>query len=314
MNRGYAWWTTSLSGEPGYGPAMGVVVIGQVGRDVVLRVPGLPRSGGSVPVTERREMLGGKGANQAVGLAQLGVPVSLVCVVGADPEGAAALRQAAADGIGVDGATRRGTTALLVDVVDEPGSRRLFEQVHVQSLLTVDDLDRARDAVAAADTVSIQLQQPGDTVVAAVRLARQHGARVVVDGAPAADIREELLRSVHVLRADSVEAELLAGRPVHSVDAARELGRALVSSGPELVALAVPDVGDLLVWHGGEHLLPLSDVPVLDPTGAGDAFMAGLIAGLRNRADPVAAGHLAAAAASATVRRLGGRPDLTGLA
>jgi len=77
-----------------------------------------------------------------------------------------------------------------------------------------------------------------------------------------------------------------------------------------LVAVAIPDVGDLLVWHGGSQLFPLSEVPVVDPTGAGDAFMAGLIAGLRLGAQAARAGEVAVAAASATVQRLGGRPDL----
>jgi sugar/nucleoside kinase (ribokinase family) len=45
-----------------------VVVLGQVGRDLVLRTPALPAAGRSATVAERRELLGGKGANQAAGL------------------------------------------------------------------------------------------------------------------------------------------------------------------------------------------------------------------------------------------------------
>ena len=44
----------------------GVVVVGQVGRDLVLTVAELPAEGGSADVLERQELLGGKGANQAV--------------------------------------------------------------------------------------------------------------------------------------------------------------------------------------------------------------------------------------------------------
>ncbi|WP_033211754.1 PfkB family carbohydrate kinase [Kitasatospora phosalacinea] len=291
-----------------------VVVVGQVGRDLVLRADGLPEAGGSAGVGERWEGLGGKGANQAVGLAQLGVPVHLVGVVGEDDAGAAVLRQAGRDGIGTASVARRGRTALLVDLVDAPGSRRLLEDVPPEGLVTVADLERARPAFADADTVSLQLQQPPATLLAAARRARQHGARVVADGAPDPAVRDELLSLVDVLRADATEAELLADRPVGSVRDARALGRRLLGAGPALVALAVPGAGDLLVWPDGEHLLPLADVPVTDPTGAGDAFVAGLVAALRRRADPVSAGRLAAAAAGATVQRLGGRPDLSGSA
>ncbi|MBO0866514.1 MAG: bifunctional hydroxymethylpyrimidine kinase/phosphomethylpyrimidine kinase [Mycobacterium sp.] len=292
---------------------MSVVVIGQIGRDLVLRSSGLPTRGGSTDVVERREVLGGKGANQAVGLAQLGVPVALIGVVGDDPPGASVLRQASEDGIDTTGVAQRGLTALLVDLVDEPGSRRLFEDIPSSSLVVVEDLDRAAAVLDAADTVSLQLQQPPDTVLTAARRARQRGARVVADGAPDESIRDELMRLVDVIRADAKEAELLAGEPVASVPAATAVADRLLGSGPELVAMAIPDAGNLLVWHDGSRLFPLSEVPVLDPTGAGDAFVAGLIAGLRRGAHPERAGELAVAAASATVQRLGGRPDLKSL-
>jgi ribokinase len=293
---------------------MSVVVVGQIGRDLVLRSDGLPASGGSSSVVERRELLGGKGANQAVGLAQLGVPVALVGVVGDDPEGKSVLRQASDDGIDTTGVARRGQTALLVDLVDEPGSRRLFEDIPDSTLVTVDDLERAAAVFESADTVSLQLQQPPETVLTAARRARAHGARVVADGAPQGDIHEELMQFVDVIRADAKEAELMAGEPVGSEAAATEFANRLLDSGPDLVAVALPEVGNLLVWRGGSQLFPLPEVEVIDPTGAGDAFMAGMIAALRRGDDATGAGQLAVTAASATVQRLGGRPDLKGLA
>lgn len=292
---------------------MSVVVFGQVGRDLVLYTERLPAEGGTEPVVERLEQLGGKGANQAVGLMQLGVPVTLVSVVGSDAEGTAVLRQAVRDGVDVSLVGRRGRTALLVTVVAGSARRRLLEDVSESTLLTVDDVDRAASVIAAADTVSIQLQQPDDAVLAAARRGRRAGARVVADGAVKPDIADELLGSVDVLRANAKEAEILGGAPVTTVPAAISLARRLRDAGPELVALAIPEVGDLLVWSGGHHLFPLSDAPVIDRTGAGDAFMAGLIAALRRGASPVAAGEFATTAASATVTHLSGRPDLTRL-
>jgi ribokinase len=245
-----------------------------------------------------------------VGLSQLGAPVALVGVVGEDPEGARVLLRAARDGIDITAVVPRGRTALLVDIVDEQGSRRLLEDIPEESLVTVEDLEQAHAVLDKADTVSIQLQQPPATVLAAADAGRRRRARVVVDGAPDPGIHDELLAVVDVLRADAEEAQLLAGGPVTHVDDALALGRRLLAAGPGLIALAVTGVGDLLVWPDGSHLLPLSDARVVDPTGAGDAFTAGLIAGLRDGADERTAGRLASAAASSTVERLGGRPEL----
>jgi sugar/nucleoside kinase (ribokinase family) len=59
-----------------------VIVAGQIARDLVLVVDDVPGAGQSAAVRQRREMLGGKGANQAVALAQLGMRVALLGVVG----------------------------------------------------------------------------------------------------------------------------------------------------------------------------------------------------------------------------------------
>lgn len=292
---------------------MSVVVIGQVGRDLVLRTDGPPSTGDSTEILRREELLGGKGANQAVGLAQLGVPVALVGVVGEDAAGTAVLHQAERDGIDVSGVVRRGITALLIDIVGQPAKRMLLEHVPQESLVRSEDLNRAAPVLDAADIVSIQLQQPAQTALAAARRARQRGARVVADGAPPRRIQADLLAAVDVFRADATEAALLAGEAVTTVRQARTLAEQLLRCGPDLVALAVPDVGDLLAWPGGRELFEFADVEVVDPTGAGDAFVAGLISALREGAEPVQAGRRAAAAARCTVRRLGGRPDLTGL-
>lgn len=292
---------------------MGVLVIGQIARDLVLRTDGPPTAGDSVTILQRNELLGGKGANQAVGLSQLGVPVALIGVVGDDHAGASVLQQARRDGIDVGGVTRRGTTALLIDVVGRPPERMLLEDVPESSLVRLADLDRSASLFDDADTVSIQLQQPAATALAAAQRARQLRRRVVADGVPDPSIRADLLAAVDVLRADATEASLIADREIAMVEHARELADHLLSSGPELVAIAVPDVGDLVAWRGGTEIFEFADVDVVDPTGAGDAFVAGLIAALRDGAAPRDAGRLASWAASATVQRLGGRPDLTAL-
>lgn len=292
---------------------MSVVVIGQIARDLVLRADGPPTPGKSTAILQRNELLGGKGANQAVGLAQLGVPVALIGVVGDDYPGRSVLRQAQRDGIDVGGVLRRGTTALLINIVGRPPERTLLEDVPESSLVRVSDLDHPAASWGRADTVSIQLQQPPATALEAAQRARERGLRVVADGVPAPQIRTELLASVDVIRADATEAALIAGEEVATVEQAFALADNLLTSGPDLVALAVPDVGDLLVWKGGSELFEFADVDVVDPTGAGDAFVAALIAALRDGASPPQAGRRASAAASATVQRLGGRPDLSGL-
>ncbi|MEW2358102.1 PfkB family carbohydrate kinase [Spirillospora sp. NPDC029432] len=286
-----------------------VVVMGQVARDLVLLVDEVPGAGGSAPVRERREMLGGKGANQAVGLAQLGARVALLGVVGDDAAGTGLIEQAAADGIDTAPVVRRTGTgsALIVDIVDRSARWRYLEDIPDATLLTEADVEAARGSLRRARFVLLQLQQPPGAALRAARLARDAG--IVLDGAPPAD-DPELLAAADVLRADAREAALLAGTPVDTPETAARLGRDLLRRGPSLVALAVGDAGNMFVWPDGELFLPLEDVPVVDTTGAGDALVVALTAALLHGASPPDAARHAVAAAGATTAHPGGRPAL----
>ncbi|HEY3753192.1 MAG TPA: PfkB family carbohydrate kinase [Pseudonocardiaceae bacterium] len=293
---------------------MDVVVVGQVARDLVLLVDDLPEPGSSVSVREREETLGGKGANQAVSLAQLGASVALVGVVGDDTEADRVLDRARSDGIDVHGVIHRPNTrtGLIVDVVDAEARWRYFEDLPSGVLLTEEDVTAQSDLLLAASAVLVQLQQPIAAAATAARAGHTVGNLVVLDGAPAdRDALDGLLACADVVRADERETELLAGGPVPDVPAGLRAGRMLLDKGPRLVALSVGDAGNVFVWPEGEVVVPLADVEVVDTTGAGDAFTAALTLALLRGAEPDAAAHAATAAAAATIGHAGGRPRLT---
>ncbi len=295
------------------GPGPDVIVFGQIARDLVLVVDAVPTASRSADVYQRRELLGGKGANQAVGLAQLGLRPALAGVVGEDQVGQRLLTQAGQDRVDVSAVARRPgvRTALIVDIVDATGQWRYLEDIPAGMLLTKADVIAARHLFLPGRWVSVQLQQPPAAALAAATLAHRAGGTVVLDGAPDEDCRDALLDVADVVRADAREAGLLAGSPLTTAAEAEKAAAELLRQGPSLVALAVEDVGNLVAWPDGCVFLPLPDTPVVDTTGAGDAFVAGLIAALAQNGGPQRAARLAAAAAGATVGHPGGRPTLT---
>ncbi len=280
-------------------------VVGQLARDLVLSVDDLPEPGSSADATGRLEQLGGKGANQAVGLAQLGVRPALVAVAGDDVIGDVLLDQARRDGIDVSTVVRRSgvLTGLIVEILAGTEYRYLE---HLPTL-TVADVEQRAERIRRADAVLVQLQQPADVAATAARIGNDAGRLVVLDGAPPDDA---LLAHADVVRADDKEAAMLLGvAPEEMRDAARKL----LEKGPRLIALALAD-GNLFVWADGDVMIPLTDVDVVDTTGGGDAFVAALTASLL-RGDPYeTAARRATAASGATVRHAGGRPDLGGTA
>ncbi|MFI7579902.1 PfkB family carbohydrate kinase [Kocuria kalidii] len=290
----------------------GVVVVGQVARDLVLGVEELPEAGGSTDVLERQELLGGKGANQAVACRQLGATVRLVGVVGDDRAGEEVLAQAAGDGIDVGAVVRRpgAPTALLVDLVGPRGVRRLLEDVDPRMLLGAEDVRACAEAVRSADAVLVQLQQPGPAVLEALAAAGAGGALTVADGAPAdGAVRRRVLDAAAVVRADTAEAGALVGWAPRDVPGTVRAARSLLAEGPRVVALATGD-GDVVAWPGGHVVLPHLDEDPVDPTGAGDSFVAALTVALLRGESPESAAWWAAAAAAEVVGTAGGRPDL----
>ncbi|MBC6451046.1 PfkB family carbohydrate kinase [Actinokineospora xionganensis] len=292
-----------------------VVALGQIARDLVLRVPEVPGSGGTATVRGRWEVLGGKGANQAVGLAQLGAEVALVGVVGDDRTGHDLLAQARADGIDVTHVVRRTglATALIVDLVDDTGEWRHLEDIPDAALLGVDDVLAASTLLAEAEWVLVRLQQPFAATLAAARLASTQGAHVVLDGAPSVPGPiGDLLSCAEVVRADAREAERLAGRALGDVADTSCAARELLRRGPSLVVLEAAGKGNVVATPGGSEFLPHASVDVVDSTGAGDALVAAMTSALMRGVDPHEAAHLAVAASAATTEHAGGRPRLNG--
>jgi ribokinase len=291
-----------------------VVVAGQIARDLVIEVPDAPAPDSSAPVRHRQELLGGKGANQAVALSQLGVSVSLVGVVGADRTGDALIAQARADRIGTSHIIRRPgvETALLIDVVDDDGRRRYLEHVPEPTLLTETDVFAASAPISAAASLIVQLQQPAPAALLAARLAHTAGTRVVLDGAPQDDaLTRDLLALADVVRADGHEAALLTGQPADDVASAARAAAELRRRGPSLVVLEVSGQGNLFAGPEGTWFVPHVETEVVDPTGAGDALVATLTAALTRRRPLETAASLAVAAAAATTEHAGGRPKLS---
>ncbi|WP_306215472.1 PfkB family carbohydrate kinase [Actinoplanes sp. RD1] len=282
-------------------------VAGQLARDLVLSVGAAPGAGEAADASARREQLGGKGANQAVGLAQLGVRPQLIAVAGDDTIGDVLLDQARRDGIGVGAVVRRAgaLTGLIVEVLDGDGKWRYVQHLPEPVLLTEEDVLRAHDVIAGSDAVLVQLQQPPAAVLAAARIGHDAGRLVVLDGVPDEGTRDELLAYAGVLRADEQEAELLCGG-----EATVERARELLGKGPKLLALGVAE-GNLFVWEDGHVRLPLTSEDVVDTTGGGDAFTAALTAALLRGEDYAFAARWAVAASGATVGHPGGRPALT---
>lgn len=270
-----------------------VIVIGSINVDEVVQVQERPRPGETVRALGYRQLAGGKGANQAFAAARAGAEVVMVGRIGRDSGGEAYLRRFAAagievSGIGISADQPTGTAYITVDETSEntivvvPGANG-----EVGS-----DWPAAFPTLTAADVVVLQLEIPLTAVTRAAELARESGARVIINVAPYAELPPSTLALADPIVANEHEAMSLA-------DSGAGVGSLLMTLG-----------ANGAVWDGIGS--PAHEVPgghIVDTTGAGDAFVGALAAALAGGADREGAMAAALAAGAQAVAYSGAQPD-----
>ncbi|MFA9431174.1 ribokinase [Egicoccus sp. AB-alg2] len=282
-----------------------VAVVGSVNMDVVVPVPHLPAPGETVLGGHHRQLPGGKGANQAVGLARLDREVALIGCVGRDDFGQRLRRHLSGEGI--DAAGLRETdapTGIAVITVADDGENQIAVSPGANSLVGPEDVEAG--GVADADVVLCQLEVPVGAVEAAATLA---GGVFVLNPAPARALPPGLLQRVDVLVPNRTELGQLgdANADLDDLDDIADVARSL---GLPAVAVTLGGQGVLCVTPTAvTHLTPPS-IEVVDTTGAGDAFCAGLVDALIDGADLVSAAHFGMVVAGKAITRQGAQTAL----
>jgi ribokinase len=297
-----------------------IVVIGSLNADLVSRVAHLPAPGETVSAFAFDTYCGGKGGNQACAAATLGGRVALIGCVGDDAAGR--MLRASLEAVGVDvtavdvvAGVPSGTALVTVDTA---GQNQIIVVPGANQALTPDRLARHRDLFAAAAVVLLQLEIPLETVRAAARIAREAGALVILDPAPAPTypLPDDLLADVHYLTPNETElASIANGAAEGAADAAVvSRARTLLGRGVDRVIVTMGDAGAELVEREREHHWPARATHVVDTTGAGDTFNAALAVALAGGAAIEEAGTFACAAASISVSRPGAQASMPTLA
>lgn len=291
-----------------------VVVVGSANVDFVVQTPHIPRPGETVLGHHFVMAMGGKGANQAVGAARLDADVTFVARVGRDIFGdqcIEAYRNEAIDTAYITCDDHEATGVALIAVAAD-GENSITVASGANMRLLPEHIAAAQEAIAHADVLVMQLEVPVETVLAAARIAREHGVRVVLNPAPARTLPDDLLRLVDVLTPNRIELAQLAGLSEGQVKQLSEgqLGEALLSLGVKQGVITLGARGALVADSGGIAHVPAFPITPLDTTAAGDAFNAGLAVALARGGGLVGAARFASACGALAATKMGAQPSL----
>lgn len=289
----------------------GVLVLGGINNDYVIRGRNLPGPGTSLDGDVFLAGPGGKGANAAVAAARLGARTALIGRVGRDDRGRAHIAALAGEGVhvvhvSVDASSPTGAAVIHVD---GRGQKQILAALGANLRLSVEAVEGARDTIRSSRILLMQLEVPVECVTAAARLGHDAGVRIVLDPAPPRVLPDDLLALVDVIRANAAEVAALTGVHVHDTASARDGARALLARGVQAVIVEA-EKGNLLVSRVEEEWFPELPVERVDATGAGDAFAAALAVALAEGQPLAVAGRFASGAAALATTALGAQAGL----
>jgi ribokinase len=267
---------------------MTVIVFGSINMDLVCQVPRLPGPGETILGTRFVTTPGGKGANQAVAAAKLGVETHLIGRIGNDGFGQELVAALSAANVNTDRVLSDPTThsgVAMITVADR-GDNQIIGIFGANGQMNDSDVARMAPLLAEADLLMLQLEVPLPAVIAAARMAKQAGVKVMLDPAPVQtpDLGE-LWEWVDILLPNEVEASQLVGFPVTDVASAKRAAAWLRGKG---VGTAIVKLGAQgVVCDTGQDcfVLPAFKVDAIDTVAAGDAFAGGLAAALSQGLD-----------------------------
>ncbi len=260
------------------GHALSVIVVGGVNVDIGGRSFGplveADSNPGKVTVT-----LGGVGRNIAHNLRLLGVSVGMLTALGDDANGQQVRQSCAQLGIDLSHALTvpGGTTSTYLYLTDPAGEMVLaVSDMGICDAITGEYLRSNSAVLKQADIIIADTNIPGEALE---YLAGQFGDKLFIDPVSTQKAGKILpiLGSIHTLKPNKLEAELLTGIPVKSPEDARAAAKALLKSGVKRVFLSMGGSG--VCAAEGDQILWLQALPgnMVNTTGCGDAFMAGLV-------------------------------------
>ncbi len=255
-----------------------IVVVGSANVDLVTRVARCPKPGETLIGTSFQTVPGGKGANQAVAAARLGAQTTFIGCVGSDPFGDMLRANLLAENIDVSNVkvhpvTPSGTATILVG---DDGQNSIVVTPSANYELQPEDLEPLSPVFEQADAVLVQLEIPLGTVLAALGLARRHGALAILDAGPAQKVSPEILRRASIVSPNETEAEAMTGIKIETLEQAEAAAEKLRADGAADVVLKLGAKGSLYVGDVENIHVPAFPIRPIDTTAAGDAFTAAL--------------------------------------
>lgn len=290
-----------------------IAILGVFVADTAYRADRAPKMGETILGNSFALGPGGKGSNQAVAAAKAGGETHMITRLGRDTFADLAFSTWGDAGV-IPAVTQHDdgyTGAAYIFVEEATGNNAIIVCPGVAMGISVADIEARAELIATASVFVTQLEQPIDVAMHALQLAKEGGATTILNPAPAAVLPQDIFPFCDYVTPNESEAEGITGVPVTDVASAKKAAAAFLELGVGTALITLGENGALLGSPGGMvHVPPFNAGPVVETTGAGDAFNGGFAVALSEGMEPVDAVRFGCATAGISVTRPGTAPSM----
>jgi ribokinase len=290
----------------------GVLVVGSANMDLVVQCSRFPLPGETIFGNKFQMFPGGKGANQAVSCAKLGMKTYFIGKMGEDDFGKRLSKTMLDDGVDLTRlmTDKKESTGIGLITIDSNGQNEIVVISGSNMNLYPGDVRSNKDIFAQTKVVLTQLEIPPDTVDETARLANENDNIFILNPAPASEIPDEIYPLIHYLTPNETELRILSNMMVSDAASAEKAARVILQKGVQNVIVTLGEKGALLVNNNNNELFPAQKVTVVDTTAAGDAFNGALAYSLAENKEIADAIRFANKVASFSVTKMGAQSSL----
>jgi ribokinase len=289
-----------------------IAVVGSTNIDMVAYSDQIPERGETVTGKDFVMGFGGKGANQAVIAARLGIQTYLVGAVGDDVFGQSAIKNFVDQNVNIEYlATVSGSSGVAPIWVDGDGDNRIIVVPGANAKVTVAQVENAINSIKDLKVVIGQFEIPVEVTTAAFTAARKLGITTLLNPAPYQEIPVELFAVTDWLIPNSHEFKDL--HPQH-LDPNSDLVISDFAASKNIKLVVTLGEDGVVIADGEITKVAAPKVKPLDTTGAGDCFVGTFAYGLAQEMSPLEAATLGCQIAAISVTRLGAQGSYPNLA
>lgn len=256
-----------------------ITIVGSFAIGMTIRSDRMPVSGETLIGRDFDMGPGGKGSNQAVGVARLGAKSYFAGVIGDDKLGDIAMELYAHEGVNTSCLKRtlHMPTGVGLILLDSSGKNRIILDMAANKLVDVTFVDALVPQLATSNVVMTVLEIPVAAAARAMALGKHNGAITLMNPAPATQLDPSILAYVDYLTPNESELRILMGLAPDDPMPTEDLARQLQTQGANTIVVTLGEQGTLIV-RKEKPLIHVSgiQIAVVDTTGAGDSFSAGL--------------------------------------